>query len=171
MRAIKLLATGAFLVGAASMAVPNFATETDKAGQAYHHSGKTGHHHYKGDGQYAGHFGRLERALNLSDAQKETLKSQREAGKATRAALHGEIKKARLALNLAVEVGANEAELNALAEALGRVQAQQALTNAKSHQAFLAVLTDDQKQTLAELKAKRMERTDWRKGPREHKGK
>lgn len=171
MKAIKLLATGALLVGAAGMAVPNFATETAKTGQSYHHSGKAGHHHYKGDGQYAGHFGRVERALDLSDTQKETLKSQREAGKATNAVLQGEIKTARLALNSAVEAGANEAELNALAETLGRLQAQQVLAGAKRHQAFLAVLTDDQKQTLAELKSKRMERKDGRTGPRDGKSK
>lgn len=166
MKAIKLLATGALLIGAASMVVPSIAADTTKpCDGANYHIGKEGHH----GGKHAGHFGRMERALDLSDAQKEALKSQREANKAARAALHDQLKEARTALNTATEAGANDAELNALAETLGRLQAQQALAGAKNHQAFLAILTDEQKQTLAEMKSKRMERKGSRKNDSESK--
>lgn len=169
MKAIKLLATSALLMGSAVLVAPGIAAEIDKTAQGYHHMGKSGHHHSKGDKQYTGHVGRMAHVLGLTDTQKETLKSQREADKTTRVALQGQIKNARLALNSAVEAGANEAELNALAEALGSAQAQQALAAAKNHQAFLAVLTEEQKQTLVELKSKRMERKGFRKESREPK--
>lgn len=166
MKAIKLLATGALLLGAAGMVVPSMAAEATKPcdGGGYHAS-KDGHH----GGKHAGHHGRMARVLDLSDAQKETLKSQREANKAARGALHSQLKEARTALNAATEAGANDAELNALAETLGRLQAQQALAGAKNHQAFLAVLTDEQKQTLSEMKSKRMERKGSRKNDSESK--
>lgn len=165
MKAIKLLATGALLLGAAGMVVPSIAADAKPCDSGTYHTGKDGHH----GGKHAGHFGRMERALDLSDAQKETLKSQREANKAARAALHDQLKEARTALNTATEAGANDAELNSLAETLGRLQAQQALAGAKNHQAFLAVLTDEQKQTLAEMKSKRMERKGSRKNDSESK--
>lgn len=166
MKAIKLLATGALLLGTAGMVVPSMAAEAAKPcnGGGYHAS-KDGHY----GGKHAGHQGRMARVLDLSDAQKETLKSQREANKAARGALHSQLKEARTALNTATEAGANDAELNALAETLGRLQAQQALAGAKNHQAFLAVLTDEQKQTLAEMKSKRMERKGSRKNDSESK--
>ena len=161
MKAIKLLATSALLIGAAGMVAPGMAAEAAKSCGGYH-AGKDWH---KGE-KHAGH---LARALDLTDAQKATLKSQREADKAARAALHEQLKDARTALNNASAAGANDAELNSLAETLGRLQAQQALNGAKSHQAFLAVLTAEQKQTLSELKSKRMERKEFRKEARDSK--
>ncbi len=169
MNAIKFLATGALFVGAVSLGTPGIAAEVAdscKGAHAAHHMSKGGGHH---GGKYAGHLGRLERALDLSESQKETLKSQREANKAAREALHEQLAAARTALDNAAEAGANEAELNALAETLGRLQAQQALMGAKHHQAFLAVLTDAQKQTLADIKSKRLERKASRKGENESK--
>ncbi|MFC3115451.1 Spy/CpxP family protein refolding chaperone [Cellvibrio fontiphilus] len=162
MNTIKFMAAGALLVGAATLAATGIAAETGKTcdgARAAHHMSKGGHH----GGKYAGHLGRLERKLDLSETQKATLKSQREANRSARETLHEQLVKARTALDTAVETGANEAELTALADALGRLQAQQALAGAKNHQAFLAVLTEEQKQTLAELKSKRMERNGARK--------
>jgi protein CpxP len=162
MKAIKLLATGALLIGAAGMVVPGMAADAGK-------SCKDGYHLDKFAGHSGKHAGRFGRGLDLSDAQKETLKAQREANKAAHIAAKDQLKAAHIALNTAVEAGANEAELNALAETLGRLHAQQALAGAKNQQAFLAVLTDEQKQTLAEFKAKRLERKEFRKDARDSK--
>lgn len=162
MNTIKFMAAGALLIGAATLAAPGITAETGKTCdgvRAAHHMSKGSHH----GGKYTGHLGRLERKLDLSETQKATLQSQREANRSAREALHEQLGKARTALDKAVEIGANEAELTALADALGRLQAQQALAGAKNHQAFLAVLTEEQKQTLAELKSKRMKREGARK--------
>lgn len=162
MKAIKLLATGALLIGAAGIVVPGMAADTGKSCKDGYHMDKFASH----GGKHSSHFGR---GLDLSDAQKETLKAQREANKVAHIAAKDQLKVAYAALNSAVEAGANEAELNALAETLGRMHAQQALAGAKKHQAFLAVLTDEQKQALSERKSKRMERKEFRKDTRDSK--
>ena len=155
MKAIKLLAASALLIGATGMVVPTMAAEAGKSCKDGYHMNKFAGHSVK----HAGHFGRV---LDLSDEQKATLKAQRDANKDAQLAVKKQLHEARAALTTAVEAGANEAELNALAETLGRLQAQQALAGAKNHQAFLAVLTQEQKDALAEFNSKRFER----KGPR-----
>ncbi len=147
MKIFKVLATSALLLGAIALAAPGFAGGDIDRGDWKHH-GERGHGH--GDK-------RLEKLLDLTDAQKETLKTQRDANKVARDALHTKIADTRESLASAVESGANDAELAALAETLGKLHAEQALAGAKAHRAFVAVLTDEQKQKLAELKTKREE--------------
>jgi len=150
MKNFKVLVTSALLLGAIALSVPGFAGG-DMGGDRYDwkHHGERGHGH--GDK-------RLEKLLDLTDAQKETLKTQRDANKVARDALYIKIADTRESLANAVENGANDAELAALAETLGKLHAEQALAGAKAHKAFVAVLTDEQKQKLAELKTKREER-------------
>lgn len=159
MKANKLLATSLLLLSVTSIALPTMAGESD------------GRHHDRKWTQSEGFDGRefrhLGKALALTDAQKETLKAQREATKSARGDLQTKLADARDALATAVEAGANDAELNALADVLGKLHAEQALANAKAKQTFLAVLTAEQKQTLAEAKSKRMERKGERKEARE----
>lgn len=151
MKRIKLIAATALLFGSAAMAVPGFAG--DKEGWKHH--GLHGHGH--------GHNGKhLETILDLTDAQKETLKAQRETQKDAREAQRDKIADAREALAGAVEAGANDAELAALTDTLGKLHAEQLLAGAKAHKAFVAVLTDEQKQKLADLKSKREARRNAR---------
>jgi periplasmic protein CpxP/Spy len=158
MKSTKLLATSILLFSAASMA-----GEAGKKCDVKNHATSWGE-----PGQMGGaHVRHLGKALKLTDAQKETLKAQREADKPARDALHTKLKAAREALAAAVDAGANEAELNALSETLGKLHAEQALAGAKAKKAFLAVLTEEQKQTMAELKVKRLERKMERKEKRE----
>ncbi len=105
---------------------------------------------------------RLAHLLDLTDAQKETLKAQRDAQEDARDTLKDKIGDAREALATAVNTGANDAELVALTETLGKLHAEQLLAGAKAHKAFIAVLTDEQKQKLAELKTKREARRNAR---------
>lgn len=151
MKSIKLIAASVLLFGSATLAVPGFAGDkSDRAGWGYHGSGH-------------GHGGkRMEKILDLTDAQKETLKAQRETQKDARAALQDKISEAREALSTAVEAGANDAELAALTETLGKLHADQLLAGAKAHKAFIAVLTDAQKQKLVDLKNKREARRNAR---------
>lgn len=161
MKSSKLFATGILLVSMSSIAMPSLAGEGRKdCGRDMHHAAamKDGF-----DGRGFRHVGK---ALELTDAQKETLKTQRETNKTAREALQGKVMDAREALMTAVNSGANDAELSVLAETLGKLQAEQALVAANAQKAFLAVLTEDQKQTLAEMKTKRMERKESRKEAR-----
>lgn len=149
----RLFAAGVLLLSVASMAPPTFAGDASKNCDARHHAGKW--HGQEGLG--GRDFRQLGEVLALSDAQKETLSTAREADKTARKALHTKLADARQALAVAVDAGANDSELNALADALGKLHAEQALAGAKAHKAFRAVLTEEQKQTLAELKARRLE--------------
>jgi periplasmic protein CpxP/Spy len=157
MNLIKLFASGAILCSVVSL-VPVMADETAKNVDVKHHSGKWGEHERFGGRD----FNRLGEALALTDTQKETLKSQREADKTARTVLHDRLKAAHEALVTAASAGANDAELAALADILGKLHAEQALAGAKKQQAFLAVLTVEQKQKLNDFKAKRMERMEHR---------
>lgn len=162
MKAIKLLATGAFLLASVGLIAPTIASAGQDCDSKYH-SDKHERFNHKG------HFGRMDKVLDLTDAQQETLKIQREANKARHKTLRTKIQDTRSALNNAVEAGANEAELSTQAEALGKLHAEQALATARDHQAFLALLTPEQKEKLAELKAKRIERMKERKAAVEAK--
>ncbi len=153
MKSNKLFATGVLLLGIASVAMPAFAEDAGKNCDAWQHAGKGFGQEHIG----ARDFRHLDKALALTDAQKETLKAQRDANKTARETLFTKIADARQKLAAAVDAGANESELTALADTLGKLHAEQALAGAKSHKAFLAVLTEEQKQTLAELKTKRQE--------------
>lgn len=148
MKGFKILATTAAIVGSLTLAAPGFAGDKDSDGKWKHNSDWRHDHGGK----------RLDKFLELTDAQKETLASQRESDKAARHAQHAKLLEAHNALNNAAENGANDAELSALAQTLGQLHAEQALAGAKAHKAFTAVLTPEQKQKLADLKAKREER-------------
>lgn len=163
MRSIKLLTAGALLVGATSLVVPVIAAEAGKQCGGRHHAAKWAEHEGYSGREFR-HFGQ---ALALTDAQKETLKTRREADKAARDVLHTKLADARKALAAAVDAGANDTELSALAEVLGKLHAEQALAGAKAQKTFLAVLTEEQKQTLVELKNKRQERRGGHRESRE----
>lgn len=159
----KLLAVGVFLLSVASIGMPAMAGERGKKCDGKHHAGAwAGHKGFEGR-----NFRHAEKSLGLTDIQKETLKTQRQADKAARNALHANLADAHKALAAAVDAGANDAELGVLAEAVGKLQAEQILAGAKARKAFIAVLTEEQKQTLAEVRSKRLERKEGRRDTRE----
>lgn len=145
MKRLNYLATTAAIIGSLTLAAPGFAG--DKQHEGY---GKKHHSDWRQD-----HGMRVDKMLDLTDEQKETLRNQREGDKAARHALHGKIAEAHKNLMTAAESGANEAELSALAQTLGGLHAEKALAAAKAHKAFIAILTPEQKQKLADVKAKR----------------
>ena len=147
MKSFKILATTAAIIGSLTLAAPGFAGDRNFDGK-WKQNSDWRHDHGK----------RMDKLLDLTDAQKEALENQRGSDKAARQAQHAKLLEAHNALNNAAENGANDAELSALAQTLGQLHAEQALASAKAHKAFIAVLTPEQKQKLAELKAKREER-------------
>lgn len=163
MKSNKILVAGILLFSAASIALPTMAGGAGKNCEGKHHAAKWAEH----DGFAGREFRHMGKALALTEAQKEALQAQREADESERDARHAKLAEARSALANAVEAGANDVELNALADSLGKLHAEQALAGAKAKQAFLKVLTEEQKQTLAEVKAKRLERKTERKETRE----
>jgi protein CpxP len=153
MKMIKLLSAGVILLSAASV-TPVMAHGHGKDFDAKHHAG-----HWGGPAGFGGpefrHFGY---GLNLTEDQKATIKAQHETTKVERKQLHKKLVEARAALESAAKAGANDAELGVLADALGKLHGERELAAIKDRQAFLAVLTDEQKAKLAERGAKRFER-------------
>lgn len=163
MKSNKALVAGLLLLSSASIAVPTIAGGAGKNCEGKHHAAKWAEHEGFAGREFR-HFGQ---ALALTDAQKETLRTQSEADESARDTLHAKLAEARTALATAADAGANDAELNALADTLGKLHAERALAGAKAKKAFLAVLTEEQKQALADMKAKRLERKAERKDARE----
>lgn len=153
MKSIKLLSAGIILLSAASV-MPVIAGGAGKDCDVKHHIGQWG----GDDGMGGREFRHMGHFLDLTDEQKATLSGQRDANKTAREALHAKLSSARDALATAVESGANDVEVAALVDTLGNLQAEQVLAGIKARQAFLAVLTDEQKAKLAERKTKRLER-------------
>ena len=103
--------------------------------------------------------------LDLSEEQQAALKAQREANAESHKALGEQHKQAKEALMAAAEAGESDSKLQTLADALGKLQAQQALARAQEHKALLSLLTPEQKTKLGELKAMHQAKMQ------EHKGK
>jgi len=111
----------------------------------------------------------MARALSLTDEQQQTLKDQRQAGAEARKQLREQIRVAEQGLEDAVNSGASDKKLRKLANHLGKLKATAALERAKSHKAFLGVLTPDQKQKYEQLKTEHKGKMKgWREKHRKH---
>lgn len=111
----------------------------------------------------------MARALSLTEDQQQTLKGQRQSGAEARKQLREQIRVAEQGLTDAVNSGASDNQLQELANHLGKLKATAALERAKSHKAFLAVLTPEQKEKYEQLKAEHKGKTKgWREKHREH---
>lgn len=139
----------------------------DKNHQALNHPDMS--HHSGGDVGFK-HQRHLMQSLDLTEAQQATLKTQRQTQAEARQQLREQLRTAKEALRVGVNSGASESQLQALAADLGKLEGQAALERAKSHQAFLAVLTPEQQQKLEQLKTehegKMKERTERHKAYR-----
>lgn len=102
--------------------------------------------HGKADGDYGRPFWGAK--LNLTDAQKESLKAARAAAQTSTQDLHEKLRAAHAALDKAISVNADDAMLNKLATDLASVVAQKELAHAKARRDFINVLTPEQKQKL-----------------------
>ena len=114
------------------------------------------HQHMKGDRPFE-HMGRM---LDLTDEQKQTLAARKDEQRTQYREQRQQIRQTQRALHEAVANNTNEAEVTALAEKLGDLNAQQVIARAKDKQFLLSILTSEQKEKMEQMKAKREER--WR---------
>lgn len=114
-------------------------------------------HHGDMDGKFGGAMDHgkdhMIAKLDLTDAQKETMKAARAANEDAMKALHDELRAAHDALGKAVNANADDAMLNKLATDLASVVAKKEVAQAKARRDFINLLTPEQKQKLAALKA------------------
>ncbi len=154
MKVTKLTLLAAVLASGLGLATAGFADQVADAKACPH---KAMDHRF-GPGDEPRAMSHMFKTLDLTDAQKATLKAQREAEIKNRDQLQDKLQAARDSLQKAVESGASDSELKSLSSKLGQVESERALAMAKSQKAFLAVLTPEQKQRLASLKAEREEK-------------
>lgn len=114
------------------------------------------HQHMKGDRPFE-HMGRM---LELTDEQKQTLAARKDEQRTQYREQRQQIRQTQRALHEAVANNANEAEVTALAEKLGDLNAQQVIAQAKDKQFLLSILTPEQKEKMEQMKSKR--KKHWR---------
>ena len=125
------------------------------------HYGHKGHH---GGGHHMERmYERMAEKLELTEGQKAQLKADREASKAARKAHRQEAHAVHKQLREAIESGADQATLDALGAKLGQLEVQKMQRRQQMHAQFEAILTDEQKAKLEEMKAERKARYEERK--------
>lgn len=120
--------------------------------------GDHGPHHHK-----QRMFEHIADELDLTEGQKAQLKANREASKEAFKARREAMHEAHKALRDAVSSGADQATLDSLGAKIGALEVQKAQEMEKQRTQFEAILTDEQKTRLEEMKAERKERFEKRK--------
>jgi Spy/CpxP family protein refolding chaperone len=145
--AVALLAL--VLCGAAML---SYAQQNEAAGP----SGWSGHRH--------GHMGFMARELNLTDAQKQQIKTMMQSQHATMHPLMQQLAENRKAMLAVTANGAfDQAKVQAIANQQSQAMAQLMVQKASiQHQIYTQVLTADQRTKADQMREKQMERIDQR---------
>lgn len=131
--------------------------------------GKRGGHH-RGSKMHRGGRGMMFRGLDLTDEQKDQMKSIREASKSATAPLREAMKANRQKLTEATANGAfDEAQVTAIANEGAAIKAQVTVQRERVKSLMFAILTAEQKAKAAEMKATMKQRFQERKGKHEAK--
>jgi len=125
-------------------------------------AGDFGHGHKHG-GKGRGmemRFERLTDELELTEGQKAQIRADREAAHTERKALAQQERTLREQVRVAVSEGADQATLDQLAAQVGALEVTKMQQRKEKREQFLAILTDEQKAELAEMKQSRMEKRE-----------
>jgi len=137
-------------------------TKTTEQAQYHKHHGDMGSKHGDRKAGWGKDHPRFGAKLDLTDAQKETLKAARTANEAGRKVLHENLRTAHDALDKAITTNADDAILNKLSIDLASLIAQKELIHAKERRDFLNLLTPEQKQKLARFEAEHKNAPRWK---------
>ncbi|WP_250458412.1 Spy/CpxP family protein refolding chaperone [Microbulbifer litoralis] len=123
-------------------------------------AGDFGHGHRHGDKGPMVHkrFERMAEALALTDEQKARIRTGREEAHKERRELAGRERDLHRQIRVALDDNADQKKLDALAQQLGVLKVQQMQQRRDNREQFFAILTDEQKAELAEIREKRMEK-------------
>jgi Spy/CpxP family protein refolding chaperone len=141
---MKSLMTKMALVGTMALATVAFA------------QGPGGHRGPRGGGGFPG--GMFGHALNLTDAQKEQIRSITKESFAGNQELRTQLKAARDAEQAAIKAGKSDAELAQLAQNSAPLHAQAHAARLQTEAKIFKVLTPEQQAKLAEIRANMKER-------------
>ena len=140
---MKSLMTKMALVGTLTLATVAYA------------QGPDGHRGPRGGGFLGGMFGH---ALNLTDAQKEQIRSITKEAFASNQALRTQLKAAHEAEQAAIKAGKSDAELAQLAQNSAPLHARVHAARLQTEAKIFKVLTPEQQTKLAEIRAHMKER-------------
>ncbi|WNZ55159.1 Spy/CpxP family protein refolding chaperone [Microbulbifer sp. EKSA008] len=111
-----------------------------------------------GEGGQGRGFEYMVRQLELTEGQQAQLKANRESNREARMAQREQMIELRKELNAAIESGADQATLDQLGEELGKLKLQEMQNRNEMKEQFKAILTDEQKAKLEQLKSERKAR-------------
>ncbi|AOS98674.1 periplasmic repressor CpxP [Microbulbifer aggregans] len=123
---------------------------------------KAGQHHSKHRA-----FVHLASELDLTDEQIARIKAHRQEHREDYQDLRGEYRQLRGQISDAIAAGADEATLARLAEQLGQVQIARAQLKHEQREALAAILTQEQRAELEQLRAERKEKRQQRRERRQ----
>ncbi|MEX2963403.1 Spy/CpxP family protein refolding chaperone [Microbulbifer sp. TYP-18] len=112
-------------------------------------------------GIYRQKFERMAEQLNLTEGQRAQLKTDRAAGREIRRDQKREIRDLRRQVRESVRSGADQQTLDKLGAELGRLEVARMRQTQLMQQQFEAILTDEQKAKLQQIRSERQER--WQK--------
>lgn len=148
----KAMTAGLML--AATLAVPGMTLAQNDDFESPVVIKRVGHH-----GHHGHHFfERMAQELDLTEGQKAQLKANREANKGVRKASREQRRELHKQIREALNSGADQATLDSLGAELGKLEIAKMQQMRERHQQFEAILTEEQKAKLEELKAERKER-------------
>ncbi len=114
---------------------------------------------FKHHGHHGGHFfEHMADELDLTEGQKAQLEANRDATREAHKAQRQQIRELHKQLREAIESGADQATLDSLGSELGKLQVAKMQQMHKQREQFEAILTDEQKAKLEQLKRERKER-------------
>ena len=110
--------------------------------------------------RHGGHMAYMAKALNLTDAQKEQVKSIMQANRATNRPLMQQLAQNHLAMLTATSSGAfDQAKVTALANQQAQLMAQMTVQKESiQHQIYTQVLTPEQRATADQMRQKQITR-------------
>jgi len=143
---LAVLLCGTLMIG--------YAQQTDDASPK---AAWTGHRH-------GGHMGYMAKALNLTDAQKQQIKSIWQANRASSGPLMQQMAQNRLAMLTATSGGTfDQAKVTALANQQAQLTAQMTVQRESiQHQIYTQVLTPEQRTAADQLRQKQIDRINER---------
>ncbi|MCO1335058.1 Spy/CpxP family protein refolding chaperone [Microbulbifer sp. OS29] len=110
-----------------------------------------------GEGHQGRGFDHMMRQLELTEGQQAQLKANRESTREARMAQRKQLIELRKQISTAIESGADQATLDQLSEEFGKLKVQEMANHKKMREQFKAILTDEQKAKLEQLKSERQE--------------
>jgi len=120
-------------------------------------------HRHAHKGRMMGHnFERLADELALTEGQKAQIRADRDAARSEHRDLAQQQRELHQQIRTALDDGADQATLDTLAAQVGALEVQKMQQRRENRAQFLAVLTDDQKAKLTELKQERMDKRQQR---------